>query len=227
MSGNGANKQQQMTMMMGMVCVCCVCALAIGAGAFLMMGNKKKEEDDPPAAPAAPTTDTSNDTPTGGGDLAGVRTIKYGNTTLVVPPKAKCNPKSPQSYKVYLNNGSENNQHQWKFIDVPNRPGEYYVRSEAKMFGQGCPLYLTSPQNCEAGNDVGIDKAKYAERQYWKAVSTGNGYQLVSVHCEKGRGNKYLVSRGTVGAGKSASSNTMRMTSREGAIYNIDAVSSD
>lgn len=228
-NGNGAGNQQQMMMMIGALCICCVCVIAIGAGIYFMQGNKADEAAKAAAAAqaerdrlaAAATSET--DAPTGG-DMAGVKTIKYGGTTLVVPPKAKCNPPNAQKYKVYLNDGSENDQHHWKFIDVPGRSGTYYVRSEHKMFRDGCPLYLTSPQNCNSGNDVGLDKAGYAERQYWKLKPVEGGYQLVSTHCENTRGNRYLTSRGVIGAGKNATSNTMRMASREGAIYKIDGV---
>jgi hypothetical protein len=232
-NGNGAGNQQQMMMMIGVLCVCCVCVIAIGAGIYFMRGNndaeKKAQEERDRAAQEerdrlARESDNKEDTSTGG-DMAGVKTIKYGGTTLVVPPKAKCNVTDPQKYKVYLNNGSENDQHHWKFIDVPGRSGTYYVRSEHKMFRDGCPLYLTSPQNCNDGNDVGLDKAGYAERQYWKVEPKDGGYQLVSTHCENQRQNRFLTSRGVVGAGKSATSNTMRMVSREGAIYKIEGVS--
>lgn len=216
-NGNaGAAGNQQMMMMM-IVCVCCVCALAIGVGVYFMM-NKPPI---PPTTLAPPPANTGSEEDTStGGDMAGVRTIKYGGTTLVVPSKAKCNGKFQ---KVYLNSGSENMQHQWKFIDVPNRPDTYYVRSEHKNYANGCNMYLTSPQSCGPGNDVTIDPSKYAERQYWKVKPTGDGYQLVSVHCENSRGNKYLISKGVLGS-KKATDNTMRMSDREGAIYKIDAV---
>jgi hypothetical protein len=218
-NSNGAGNQQMM-MMVGVMCVCCICMVAI-AGGFYMMQNKPASTPAPTPGPQPSTPD--EDTPTGG-DMAGVKTIKYGGTRLVVPSKAKCNPSGAQAYKVYLNNGSENMQHQWKFIDVPNRPGTYYVRSEQKNFNNGCNLYLTAPQSCNAGNDVGIDKSGYAERQYWKLKPTGDGYQMVSVHCEDSRSNKYLISKGVIGPGKKATDNTMRMSDREGTIYTIEGV---
>ena len=216
-NSNGAGNQQMM-MMVGVLSVCCVCVVAIGAGVWFMQGK--------PASTPAPVINPSNvndgtPAPTGG-DMAGVKTIKYGGTALVVPPKAKCNPANAQKYKVYLNDASESDQHQWKFIDVPGREDTYYIRSEQKNFRNGCNLYLTSPQSCSDGNDVGLDKAGYAERQYWKLKPTGDGYQLVSVHCENSRGNKYLISKGVIGSGKKATDNTMRMSSREGAIYKIE-----
>lgn len=210
---------QQMMMMIGVLCVCCVCVLAIAAGVWFWQQNKNAPAPSP-SYTDPPGTGEEDNAPTGG-DMAGVKTIKYGGTTLVVPSKAQCRGKNQ---KVYLNDGSENMQHQWKFIDVPGRPGTYYVRSEAKMFSNGCPMYLTSPQACNYGNDVTIDPSKYAERQYWKLKPTGDGYQLVSVHCENSRGSKYLISKGVVGRGKSATQNTMRMSDREGAIYRIDNV---
>lgn len=218
-NSNGAGNQQMM-MMVGVMCVCCVCMIAIAAGVWMM--QKKPAPTPAPTDPPAPPSSTAEDT---GGDMAGVKTIKYGGTTLVVPPKAKCNPSGAQAHKVYLNDGSEGDQHQWKFIDVPGRSGTYYIRSEQKNFRNGCNLYLTSPQSCNSGNDVGIDKSGYAERQYWKLKPTGDGYQLVSVHCENSRGNKYLISKGVLG-GKKATDNTMRMSDREGAIYKIEGVQS-
>lgn len=217
---SNAGGNQQMMMMVGVMCVCCVCVAAIAGGFFMM--QKKPEGTSSPYNP--PASSSEEDDKTTGGDMAGVKTIKFGGTTLVVPAKAKCNPANAQKYKVYLNDGTESMQHQWKFIDVPNRPDTYYIRSEHKAFSGGCPLYLTSPQSCTSGNDVGLDKSGYAERQYWKLKPTGDGYQLVSVHCENSRGNKYLISKGVIGAGKKASENTMRMSDREGAIYKIEGV---
>lgn len=219
-NSNGAGNQQMM-MMMAVMCVCCVSVIAIAGGAWYLQGKKTPQ---PSPAVVYPTAagDDDDDEPTGG-DMAGVKTIKYGGTALVVPPKSKCNPSSAQAHKVYLNNASESDQHQWKFIDVPGRPGTYYIRSEQRNFRNGCNLYLTSPQSCNSGNDVGIDKSGYAERQYWKLKPTGDGYQLVSVHCENSRGNKYLISKGVLG-GKKATDNTMRMSDREGAIYKIEGI---
>ena len=46
----------------------------------------------------------------------------------------------------------------------------------------------------------------------------------MSQHCENQKQNRYLISRGLIGAGKNATSNTMRMAAREGAIYKIEGV---
>jgi hypothetical protein len=208
-------------MMVGLALVCCVSLMSVAGGAmwYLNDDTKKKEEEEKEKAAAAereraalldgtPSTST-------GGDLDGLRRIKYGSVSMVAPSDGKCSGKK----KPYFQNTKTNDQHLWNFDPVAGKDDTYYIRSEQRMFKKGCPMYLTAPSSCASNSQATLEKPTYADRQYWKAVPSGDGYQLMSVSCQNARGFPYLVSRGAT----SGKSNTARMANRTGTTYTIEA----
>ena len=202
-------------MMVGLALVCCVSVLSVAGGAMYYLNTDKTT----PAPPVVPTTPDDPSPTTGGGDLTGLRRIKYGKVSMVVPSNSKCGGKQ----KPYFENTEENDQHLWNFDPVSGQDDTYYIRSEQKMFKKGCPMYLTAPSTCASNAEATLEKPGYAGRQYWKAVSTGTGYQLMSVACQDARGFPYLVSKGA----SSGKKNTARMANRAGTTYTIESTTTE
>jgi hypothetical protein len=147
--------------------------------------------------------------------LDGVREIKYGGVNLVVPPSSSCK----GNQKPYFKTPTNTDQPLWNFDPVPNRDDTYYIRSEHKQFKKGCNMYLTAPSGCKNNAEATLEKPVYADRQYWKAIPSGDGYQLMSVACQNSRGFPYLSSKGASGS----RSNTLRMANRIGTTYTIES----
>lgn len=218
MSNRNAGGNQKMMMMVGLACVCCVCVLALGGGAyFLMKDDEKKPDPGPSPLLSGPTDDEPSGPTTGGGEsgLEGLRRIKYGSVSMVAPSNSSCN----QTPKVYFKNSQENDQHLWNF-DPTNKDGVYRIRSEQKSFKKGCNMYLTAPNGCKSNSEVTLDRPIWADRQYWKVVPSGDGYQLMNVACENARAFPYMISKGA----SSGKSNTARMGNRIGTTYSLETV---
>lgn len=208
-----SNKQGNKTMMMvGLAAVCCLSVMSVAGGAMVYL-NDEKSTTAPPTVPVV--TPDDDDTSAASGDLGGLRKIKYGKVSMVVPSSGGCGNKQ----KPYFENTQENDQHLWNFDPVAGKDGVYYIRSEQKMFKKACPMYLTAPSSCASNSEATLEKTQYADRQYWKAVPSGNGYQLVSVHCQNARGHPFLISKGST----SGKSNTARMANRTGSTYTIES----
>lgn len=191
--------------LVGMVCLCALSSS--GAGAYFYL-NPVQSTTAPP-----PTNDGTDAPGTNSGDVAGLKMIKYGAVSMVVPPKVTCK----KSAKVYFQNTTANDSQLWNLDPVANKDGVYYVRSEHKAFKNGCPMYLTSPQKCSNGSGATIEQPKYLDRQQWQITPSGSGYQLQSVGCQAARGYSYLTSSGV----KNGPGNTARMSGRMGNPYSI------
>lgn len=206
-----------MMMMLGIGCVSCVFLMSVVGGAMYYLNTPKKDDDGTGAGTGGtPSPSSSSDEPdVSAGDLAGVRQIKYGGVNLVVPGSSNCG----GNQKPYFKTPTGTDQALWNFDPVANQEDVYYIRSENKQFKKGCNLYLTSPSGCKSNAQATLEKPVYADRQYWKAVPSGDGYQLMSIACQNSRGFPYLSSKGT-GGGKS---NTPRMANRIGTTYMIES----
>ena len=216
MSSSNAQGSQRMMMLLGLGCACCVCVAVMGIGAYFMLNNGGTKKPDP-----QPTGGSQDDVPEPAptaGDLAGRRRVKYGAVSMVADSSLRCG----SNQKVFFENSEQNDQHIWQFDPVPGKDDTYFIRNEHRSFRKGCPMYLTSPNNCTGGT-VTLDKAKWADRQYWRAVPSGDGYQLQSVACANKRTHSYLTSSGDR-SGKS--NNPARLTNRIGTNYTIEAMES-
>lgn len=216
--GGGGGNQQQMMMGVSVSSVCFISVLVIAAGVMMYYKGSGTTggsgKDGGPTIPDVPTPDT----PTGSGPVsAGRYMIKYGGVSMI-NAKSSCS-----DDKVYFKDSQENDRHLWNLEPVPGNGEYFYISSENKLFKKGCSKrFLTAPKECNGG--ANLQPPNYADRQYWKLVSTGSGadgYQLQNVACLNKRKPSYLISSGS----KSGSGNTAKLTSRAGAPYTFTSSS--
>lgn len=210
MSSNSRDGSKNMMMMLAIGCVSCVFLMSVVGGAIYYLNPPKKEDSESPTDAPGPITP-----PAGGGDLDGLRQIKYGGVNMVVPASSNCGGRQ----KPYFKTPTGTDQALWNFDPVSGQDDVYYIRSENKQFKKGCNLYLTSPTGCKSNAEATMEKPLYTDRQSWKAIPSGDGYQLMSVACQNSRGFPYLTSKGS-GGGKG---NTPRMANRVGTTYMIES----
>jgi len=202
----------QMMMVVGLSCAACLCLASVAGGAWFMYKS--------PATTTAPTTTTTTttDTDTASGDVAGMKQIKNGGLSLVVDPK------SQNSKSTWFEDTQENLQHVWEFVPVPNKDETYYISSQQRQFKKGNnTMYLTAPATSNCSGSPTVDKPVYADRQYWKVIPSGDGYQLASVACLNRRAPPYLMSSGARAGNKKGASKgrTATFSARSGSVYSL------
>ena len=199
--GMGGGSSTMMPMMSSMVAVSSCAAVAIGG--YLFYTNQQKQQVAAAAALAASsTTEEEPESLTSQqivqDDLSGERLVTIGTYSLR-NTSSNC-----ENGRVGFASGVDSSKWLWNFTKVKDWVSSdgvssypvYTIESVHKTQSKACDKrFLTANDQCRSPPT--LEKRQWGDSQLWIVIKKGEGYQLRSLLCTRGRAaNQYLMQSG-------------------------------
>ena len=195
--GGGMGGGQSSTMMMGSSMMAFSSCAALAVGGFLLMNKQKTDVPvTTPTLESDPDEKTTQDILQD--DISGERLVQIG-TYYLRNTSSNCN-----NGRVGFSNGVDSAKWLWNFTKVKDWTSGssgssypvYTIESVHKSQNAACSQrYLTASDQCRSPPT--LESRQMGDSQLWVVIKKGDGYQLRSLLCTRGRTtNQYLMQSG-------------------------------